>query len=84
MLSKAPVTPERIMRCLLVADLHYSLPQLPPAYIVLETTVGEAVWISAMGVQTVRLDAPLQRPILPAKALPEWFDAGAPVPGLAP
>jgi hypothetical protein len=47
----------------------------PPAYIVLDTTVGEAVWISAMGVQTVRLDAPLLRPIPPAGALPEWFGA---------
>ena len=45
----------------------------PPAYIVLDTTVNEAVWLSAMGVQTVRLDAPLRRPIPSAKALPEWF-----------
>jgi Icc-related predicted phosphoesterase len=47
----------------------------PPTHIVLETTVSEAVWISAMGVQTVRLDAPLLRPIPPAGALPEWFGA---------
>ena len=47
----------------------------PPAYIVLDTDVGEAVWISAMGVQAVRLDAPLQRPIPPAAGLPQWLDA---------
>ena len=50
----------------------------PPAYIVLDTSVGEAVWISAMGVQVVRLDAPLQRPIPAAHALPDWVEAGAP------
>jgi len=50
----------------------------PPAYVVLDTDVGEAVWVSAMGVQTVRLDAPLQRPIPPAKALPKWLDARVP------
>lgn len=44
----------------------------PPAYIVLDTTAGEAVWVSAMGVQTVRLDQPLERPIPPAAALPSW------------
>jgi hypothetical protein len=50
----------------------------PPAYIALDATVGEAVWVSAMGVQTVRLDAPLRRPIPPAKALPDWFSAASP------
>jgi Icc-related predicted phosphoesterase len=48
----------------------------PPAHIVLDTAVNEAVWISAMGVQMVRLDAPLQRPIPHAKALPDWFKPG--------
>jgi Icc-related predicted phosphoesterase len=48
----------------------------PPAYIVLDTTAGEAVWISAMGMQTVRLDAPLQLPIKASAALPDWFEAG--------
>jgi Icc-related predicted phosphoesterase len=46
-----------------------------PAYIVLDTGAGEAVWISAMGAQLVRLDAPLRRPIPNLRALPEWFDA---------
>lgn len=48
----------------------------PPAHIVLDTMVNEAVWISAMGIQTVRLGAPLQRPIPRAGALPEWFTSG--------
>ena len=47
----------------------------PPAYIVLDTSVREAVWVSAMGAQLVRLDAPLRRPIPALRALPEWFDA---------
>lgn len=45
---------------------------VPPAYVVLDTVAGEAVWVSAMGVQTVRLDQPLQRPIPAAAALPSW------------
>lgn len=50
----------------------------PPAYIVLDTSVEEAVWISAMGAQSVRLSAPLERPIPTLRALPEWFDAAKP------
>ena len=45
----------------------------PPALVALETRIGEALWISAMDVQTVRLDAPLQRPIPSALSIPEWF-----------
>lgn len=46
----------------------------PPAYIVIDTTLGEALWISAMGAQSLRLDAPLERPIPPLHALPDWFE----------
>lgn len=46
----------------------------PPAYIVVDTALKEALWVSAMGAQSVRLDQPLQRPIPPLKAYPEWFD----------
>ncbi len=46
----------------------------PPAHIVVDTTAGEALWISAMGAQSVRLDAPLSRPIAPLTALPAWFE----------
>jgi len=48
----------------------------PPAHVVLDTEAGEAVWISAMGVQRVRLAEPLERPIPAAQAMPEWFGAG--------
>jgi Icc-related predicted phosphoesterase len=51
---------------------------VPPAHIVLDTAAGEAVWLSAMDVQRVLLDAPLQRPIPSAKALPDWFEPAAP------
>jgi Icc-related predicted phosphoesterase len=53
----------------------------PPAYIAMETHIGEAVWISAMGMQTVRLDAPLLRPIAPAAAIPGWLEARRPSSG---
>jgi Icc-related predicted phosphoesterase len=48
----------------------------PPAFIALDIAAAEAVWISAMSVQVVRLDAPLHRPIVPASALPTWFGGG--------
>jgi Icc-related predicted phosphoesterase len=56
----------------------------PPACIVLDTTAGEAMWLSQMGIQVVRLDTPLQRPIPPAEAMPEWFRARGPVAGALP
>jgi Icc-related predicted phosphoesterase len=49
----------------------------PPAHIVIDTTVGEALWISAMGAQSVRLDTPLERPIAPLRALPAWFESAS-------
>jgi Icc-related predicted phosphoesterase len=45
----------------------------PPAHVALDITGGEAVWLSAMDVQCVRLDAPLERPIPSATALPDWL-----------
>jgi Icc-related predicted phosphoesterase len=50
---------------------------VPPAYVVIDTTIGEALWVSAMGAQIVRLDAPLSRPIPPLHALPDWFEQPA-------
>jgi Icc-related predicted phosphoesterase len=50
----------------------------PPAYIVIDTGAREALWISAMGAQSVCLDAPLQRPIARLHALPEWYDLRSP------
>ncbi|MBS0560621.1 MAG: metallophosphoesterase [Proteobacteria bacterium] len=50
----------------------------PPAHIALDTAAAEAVWISAMDVQCVRLDQPLVRPIPSAEALPDWLPRPAP------
>jgi Icc-related predicted phosphoesterase len=49
----------------------------PPAHIVLDTAIGEAVWISAMGVQVVPLGAPLQRPIRRMPTPPGWVIGAA-------
>lgn len=95
------------MRLLLVADLHYSLPQfrhvpspfvkdgswvdrigvtwvfnagqqfgVPPAHVIIDTTIGEALWFSVAGSQIIRLGEPLARPVTQLKALPEWLTAG--------
>ena len=45
----------------------------PPAHVIFDTTGNQAVWISAMGVQTVDLGQPLIRPIPPLSELPEWI-----------
>lgn len=47
-----------------------------PAYVALDTAIGDAVWVSAMDVQAVRLDAPLRRPLASAGGLPGWLAAG--------
>jgi Icc-related predicted phosphoesterase len=49
----------------------------PPAYIMLDTTAQEAIWFSAMDVQSVRLDAPLTLPIPSCERLPDWLTASA-------
>lgn len=46
----------------------------PPAYIAFDTDTHEAVWVSAMGVQSVNLRTPLLRPIQPLTRLPQWLD----------
>ena len=46
----------------------------PPAYIAFDTGAYEAVWVSAMGVQSVKLRAPLTRPIEPLARLPQWLE----------
>ncbi|PPD44616.1 MAG: phosphohydrolase [Methylocystis sp.] len=53
----------------------------PPAFIAFDTIAGEALWVSAMGAQSVRLDAPLHRPIPPLRALPDWFEPQPPMAG---
>lgn len=52
----------------------------PPAFVALDIAAGEAVWISAMDVQLVRLDAPLERPIASVRELPAWFGNGKAAP----
>lgn len=47
----------------------------PPAYIAYDAERNEAAWVSAMGVQCVKLDMPLQRPIPALRSLPDWLHA---------
>jgi len=53
---------------------------VPPAHVVIDTDHDAAVWISSAGVQSVRLDAPIERPLPRLPALPAWFtDADRPL-----
>lgn len=45
-----------------------------PAHIMIELDFGEAVWVSLAGGESVRLDAPLVRPIPELPRLPAWLD----------
>ena len=58
----------------------------PPAYVIFDTWQARAVWISALGVQSVDLGQALERPIPPLSTLPGWvreiLDRG-PTPGPA-
>jgi Icc-related predicted phosphoesterase len=45
----------------------------PPAHVAIDMTAREAVWLSAMDVQCVRLDVPLEQPIPSATTLPGWM-----------
>jgi Icc-related predicted phosphoesterase len=47
----------------------------PPAYIVLDTDAGEALWFSAAGSQFVRLGEALTRPVERLAAAPAWLTA---------
>ena len=44
-----------------------------PATIAIDTDIGEAAWFSLDGAESVKLDAPLQRPIQPLSAMPDWM-----------
>lgn len=56
----------------------------PPSHVVIDTEAKEAIWLSAAGVQAVRLDQPLERPVRSLSALPDWLTApdaaGDPIP----
>jgi Icc-related predicted phosphoesterase len=56
----------------------------PPTHLIVDTEEQEAIWISAAGIQSVRLDRPLERPIPKLGTLPHWLtwsdQAGGPIP----
>ena len=56
----------------------------PPAHIILDTDEHEAVWTSAAGIQSVRLDQPLTRPVPALRALPAWLTLPDPAVGQNP
>jgi Icc-related predicted phosphoesterase len=45
----------------------------PPAHVALDTDANEAVWLSAMGIQSVQLGEPINRPLQRLRMPPEWF-----------
>ena len=53
----------------------------PPAHIVFDTNEQEAVWMSAAGIQSVRLDQPLERPRPRLAMPPDWFMSRDPAGG---
>ena len=56
----------------------------PPAHIIVDTEEQEAIWLSAAGVQSVRLDQPLTRPVPALRALPAWLTLPDPADGRNP
>ena len=50
-------------------------PGAPPAHIIIDTDIGEALWFSSAGRQFVRLGQPLERPVPKLEALPDWLKA---------
>jgi Icc-related predicted phosphoesterase len=56
----------------------------PPAHVILDTNEQTALWFSAAGVQSVRLDQMLERPIESLTALPAWFTSADRAPGPSP
>jgi Icc-related predicted phosphoesterase len=47
-----------------------------PTSIAIDTVANEAAWFSNEGSESVRLDAPLTRPLPQLLAMPEWMKAG--------
>jgi Icc-related predicted phosphoesterase len=56
----------------------------PPAHIIVDTGLGEALWQSAAGNQLVRLDRPLERPIPKLTELPAWLTSADQASGPSP
>ncbi|MBG1233445.1 metallophosphoesterase family protein [Aestuariivirga litoralis] len=59
-------------------------PGAPPAHLVFDSVANEVVWFSMMGVQSVKLDAPLIRPLPMLRALPDWLTSGDQARGQSP
>ena len=55
-----------------IFNAGYEYGERPP-HVLIDTQVGEAAWLSATGVQIVRLDQPLFRPVEFASVLPGWI-----------
>ncbi|MGI9365611.1 MAG: metallophosphoesterase family protein [Rhizobiaceae bacterium] len=47
-------------------------PGRVPSHVLIDTEDKRAYWKSAYGAETVRLDEPLERPVLPITDAPEW------------
>lgn len=50
----------------------------PPPHIIMDFDVGEAVWLSEAGVEKVRFEDELTRPLAPLSSLPAWLIPGSP------
>ncbi|MEZ5873589.1 MAG: metallophosphoesterase [Hyphomicrobiales bacterium] len=59
---------------------HYA--GAPPAHVVIDTDIGEALWFSAAGNQYVRLNQVLERPVPKLQAMPDWLIGGDRYPAL--
>ena len=46
-----------------------------PAHIIIDTSIGEALWFSSAGRQLVHLGQPLERPVPKLEAPPDWLKA---------
>jgi Icc-related predicted phosphoesterase len=55
-----------------IFNAGYELGTRPP-HVLIDTRIGEAAWLSATGIQIVRLDQPLTRPVAFASTLPDWL-----------
>jgi hypothetical protein len=53
---------------------------VPPPHIMIDSDRNEAVWMSMAGIQCVRLDQPLERPIHYINMPPEWVTSLEKVP----
>lgn len=47
---------------------------VPPSHIILDTEIGEAVWLASEGAQSVDLAAALERPVRFLDELPAWLN----------